>query len=460
MKSVCIMGGGLGGLMTGALLAKEGYRVSVLEKNRIIGGGLQSFRRGDYLFDTGMHIFGGMGDDGQMRRICRYLGIEERVKVQELKVEQGLWDAGNEEYYEAMRSLTETEPLYTLRPTEADYRMPDMGLTAMDFIGRFAHDDEEKKRLARPAMLYGGQSDSPALLHALIACAHRNGAYTFVGGSLHFAELLAEVIVSAGGEVHCGEAVTGIDVAGRNVCAVHTEKGSYTADIYINDMPVSRLLELMPKGAFTRAFRSRIGSAPYTISAMNLFLGLKPHSMNNEGRAYFVTTEDCDLWNIDKCSEEQWPQAMYAQPAENTITAILPMKYEYVERWADSQTGRRPQEYYNWKNMMMDRAINMVCQELGIPRDAIAYAEAGTPLTIRDYYDTPRGALYGIHRSTCDPLQSSLSTRTRLTNLYLTGQDVNFHGLIGTSLTAILTAETIVGRNTIVNKINDTIWKQ
>ena len=90
----------------------------------------------------------------------------------------------------------------------------------------------------------------------------------------------------------------------------------------------------------------------------------------------------------------------------------------------------------------------------------MAYMDAGTPLTIRDYYGTPRGAMYGMHRSSSNPLQSSLSTRTRLTNLYLTGQDVNFHGLIGTSLTAILTAEAIVGHNTIVNKINDTIWKQ
>ena len=56
--------------------------------------------------------------------------------------------------------------------------------------------------------------------------------------------------------------------------------------------------------------------------------------------------------------------------------------------------------------------------------------------------------------------QSSLSPKTRLSNLYLTGQDVNFHGMVGVSLTAIMTAETIVGRNTIVNKINDTIWKQ
>lgn len=44
-KSVLIIGGGLGGLMTGALLAKEGYRITVLEKNAIIGGGLQNFCR-------------------------------------------------------------------------------------------------------------------------------------------------------------------------------------------------------------------------------------------------------------------------------------------------------------------------------------------------------------------------------------------------------------------------------
>ena len=38
-KETVIIGGGLGGLVTGALLSKEGYRVTVLEKNGIIGGG-------------------------------------------------------------------------------------------------------------------------------------------------------------------------------------------------------------------------------------------------------------------------------------------------------------------------------------------------------------------------------------------------------------------------------------
>ena len=38
MQTIIIIGGGLGGLFTGALLTKEGYRVTVLEKNATIGG--------------------------------------------------------------------------------------------------------------------------------------------------------------------------------------------------------------------------------------------------------------------------------------------------------------------------------------------------------------------------------------------------------------------------------------
>ena len=74
-KSVVIIGGGLGGLFSGAILSKEGLKVTVLEKNAIIGGGLQSFKRFGELFDTGMHIIGGMRKDGNIRRICEYLGI-------------------------------------------------------------------------------------------------------------------------------------------------------------------------------------------------------------------------------------------------------------------------------------------------------------------------------------------------------------------------------------------------
>ena len=69
-ERVLIIGGGLGGLFSGAILSKEGMEVTVLEKNVSIGGGLQSFTRFGEVFDTGMHVLGGLQEGGNVRRLC------------------------------------------------------------------------------------------------------------------------------------------------------------------------------------------------------------------------------------------------------------------------------------------------------------------------------------------------------------------------------------------------------
>ena len=74
-QKVIIIGAGLGGLFTGAILSKEGFEVTLLEKNALIGGGLETFHRFGEHFDTGMHVIGGMHPDGNIWKICRYLGI-------------------------------------------------------------------------------------------------------------------------------------------------------------------------------------------------------------------------------------------------------------------------------------------------------------------------------------------------------------------------------------------------
>ena len=74
---VAILGGGLGGLQCGYILAKNGLNVCVIEKNPLAGGCLQSFRRrgaGDTIceFDTGLHYVGGL--DEQAFFIFRTIG--------------------------------------------------------------------------------------------------------------------------------------------------------------------------------------------------------------------------------------------------------------------------------------------------------------------------------------------------------------------------------------------------
>ena len=83
-QTVVIIGAGLGGLFTGAILAKEGFQVTILEKNSTIGGGLQNFKRFGEVFDTGMHVIGGMQQGGNIRKICRYLGILDEVRLRDV----------------------------------------------------------------------------------------------------------------------------------------------------------------------------------------------------------------------------------------------------------------------------------------------------------------------------------------------------------------------------------------
>jgi phytoene desaturase len=56
MKEIIIIGAGLGGLSAAIRLAKSGFDVTILEKNRTIGGKVNSVEAGGYKFDTGASL--------------------------------------------------------------------------------------------------------------------------------------------------------------------------------------------------------------------------------------------------------------------------------------------------------------------------------------------------------------------------------------------------------------------
>src|SRR4051812_13531652 len=70
---VIVIGAGMGGLSAGALVARLGRRVLVLEQHAIPGGFTQSFRRGAWSWDVGLHVVGEMGPSGLPGRILRAL---------------------------------------------------------------------------------------------------------------------------------------------------------------------------------------------------------------------------------------------------------------------------------------------------------------------------------------------------------------------------------------------------
>ena len=84
---ILIIGSGLGGLVCGAVLSREGYKICIVEKNKQIGGCLQTYVRDRVIFDSGVHYIGGLSKGQNLYQIFKYLGILDKLKLQQMNVD-------------------------------------------------------------------------------------------------------------------------------------------------------------------------------------------------------------------------------------------------------------------------------------------------------------------------------------------------------------------------------------
>ena len=144
-------------------------------------------------------------------------------------------------------------------------------------------------------------------------------------------------------------------------------------------------------------------------------------------------------------------QGLWAQ--RMIVNCIMP--FDPVRKWEHTTIGHRGTEYEAWKERLKSKVLNKLEQLHPGTMDAIETSFTSSPLTIRDYYGVKEGSLYG-HQCDCkNLLLSQMPIVTKVRNLLLTGQNVNLHGICGVPLTAIETAEAIVGRGTILEKIRN-----
>ncbi|MBQ9185141.1 MAG: NAD(P)/FAD-dependent oxidoreductase [Bacteroidales bacterium] len=494
MKTVLIIGAGVGGLFTGALLAKEGFRVTVLEKNATIGGGLQNFTRFGEVFDTGMHVIGGMQPGGNVRKICEFLGILDKVSV--VDVDDDCMDRlyfaedratyrlakGKEAFVESLSGYFPSErdnleryvsaiydiagevDLFNLRPSAPELRAPsaEFLMAADDFIAKYIKDRRLRSVLAYMNPLYGGRGgQTPAYIHSIINVLYINGASRFAGGSARFADLLADVIKDAGGDVLPGDGVESISLENGAVCGVRTVKGNfYTADYYISAIHPCALLELIPPEAFTKAFRNRISSVPNAYSAFSMYIKLKPSAFPYINYSeYFMTRYD-DIWNFGR-QDKAWPLGFMCMtppdavpgPWASKMLVTAPMLFDEVRQWENTSVGHRGADYRAWKEERKDVLLGMMEELHPGFCSCVQDVNASSPLTIRDYYAVKEGSICGFSKDCNNIMLSQLPVVTKVPNLLLTGQNNNLHGFCGVSLTAITTCEAILGRNSLIEKI-------
>lgn len=500
-NNVVIIGGGLGGLFCGAILAKEGLHVTVLEKNATIGGGLQTFTRFGEVFDTGMHVVGGLQPGGNIWRICRYLGIEDKIRVRDVDADcaDSLYFAEDHRYYtiakgrdsfvntlakdfpherenllryvDALYALTEELDLFYLRPAQTGIitHSADFMIAADDFIAKYIGDRKLRSVVAYMNPLYGGRGgQTPAYVHALISVLYINGASRFVGGSSRFANLLADVIRQHGGEMIAGDGVEWIECEMRNaegrkkaVKYVRTRSGcQYEADWYISDIHPCTLLTLMDEHTFPKAFRDRMNEIPNSYSAFSLYIKMKDGRFPYINHSEYYTTRYDGIWNF--CREASaWPMGflLMTPPEENQgpwstkVLVTAPMQFDMVRQWENTTVGKRGPEYEQWKQQRTDELLTMVEELHPGFCDAIEAVNASSPLTIRDFYGVKEGSCCGFSKDCNNLALTELPVVTKVCNLLLTGQNNNLHGFCGVPLTAITTCEVILGQNAVLSKL-------
>ena len=495
MKTAVIIGAGLGGLFTGTILSKEGLRVIVLEKNKTIGGGLQSFRRFGETFDTGMHVVGGMGPNGNIRRICKYLGIADKVSLKSVDQNcsdmlyfaedkatyiikngrQGFIDSLStyfpkersniEAYVDAMFNIANGIDLYNLRPSEEALSFPSASslMAANNFIAKYITDRRLRSVLAYMNPFYGGRGDeTPAYIHALINVLYIGGTHRFVDGSSHFADLLASVISNNGGEVISDDGVDWVEINDHRVAFVRTRGGRrYTSDYYISAIHPCTLLGLTDGKAFPKSYRDRLNSIPNSYSAFSLYVKMKENSFPYINHSEYYMTRYDDIWSFGDVSMP-WPLGfmMMTPPVagqgeySNKVLVTAPMVFDEVKQWENTTVGRRGVDYEEWKRGKARLLLKMIEDIHPGFSDAVDKINISSPLTIRDFYGVKEGAISGFSKDCRNIAYSQVPVVTKVKNLLLTGQNNRLHGFCGVPLTAINTCEAILGRNYVINRIN------
>ena len=484
MKKVVIIGSGLGGLSTGVVLAKNGYDVTVLEQGNQIGGCLQCFYRHGVKFETGMH-FVGSADEGQiLNKMLRYLEIDDKLLLSRLDVDcynvisingQKFNYANGQEafinqmasyfpsqtdnlvqYCQIVNSISTSSSLHTLKYDSTDntinteYQLRSVN----DVIEHIITDPLLQKVLVGDLPLYAAERDkTPFSIHAFIMDFYNQSAFRFVGGSNIVANALNNVLEKYGGKVCTRSKVTRIICNDTHAIGVEINgEQVLKADYVISATHPMRTMEMLSDTHLIRpAFRKRINSIPQTVGGFSVYLHFKENAVPYMNHNFFCYNTDTP-WGCEQYDDSIWPKGylymhMCDKPLQQfarTGVIISYMRIEDLKPWWHTSVGHRGTEYETFVHEHAMRLIQSLCKQFpGLDKN-IEHFYVSSPLSYRDYTGTEGGSLYGIAKDVTLGSAGRVPHKTRIPNVFMTGQNINSHGMLGCIVGTMVTCSELL----------------
>ncbi len=494
MYDVVIAGSGLGGLICGYVLSKEGYKVCILEKHNQIGGCLQSFKRNNCIFDTGMHYIGSL-DEGQiMRKFFNFFKLTDSVKLK--KMDEDVFDlisiAGDDykfaqgynnfastllqrfphekqslEKYVNMLGIVSQSTKNLINSTNTDTgsfsNMKFYEKNALEFIQSLTHNKRLQQVLSATNPLHFGRSDKTSLyVHMIVNNSMIESAWRIVDGGNQISDSLAGSIVSAGGTIlkNCEVTKFKMNSTDTHIESVELSNGEHIHGKYfISNIHPEKTFQMTESSLIRNSFLKRLHSIEQTTGIFTIYAVLHENAfpyLNYNVYHY----RDENVWVADY-NQIEWPNGyMMYTPANSKsdtfadcITIMTYMNYEDVSAWVHTKVEKRGQEYKDFKQQKAEKLLDLIENKYPNIRSAIKTYYTSTPLTYRDYTGTVNGSTYGIMRDCNNALRTMITPKTKIPNLFLTGQNINLHGVMGVTIGSFLTLSNFVGNQYIKEKV-------
>lgn len=489
---VVIIGAGLGGLECGYILSKHGKKVCVVEKEALLGGCLQTFRRDGVSFDTGFHYVGGLEPGQMLHKLFSYFGL---MELSWQKMDEMCFDkvivAGKEysfaqgydnyckvlteefpheaeaikKYVDFLKTVGDnTNKSFDKRDTQDFYEQSLFAQSAYDYLIKLFTDKRLIDVVSGASLkMELNMAKLPLYIFAQINSSFIQSAYRLRGGGMQIAETLKRHIEDKGGMVKRNAEVTDVNGEDGMMTSVVINNGEYEieADHFISNAHPATTMNLLQKSKLIRnIYCKRINNLENTFGMFTANIALKPNTVKYQNRNIYIYEKE-GVWQLhEDMTDVNSVLISFQVPADGSeycdnIDILTPMSWSKVEKYFGTKIANRGAEYEQMKEDMAQKCISIASKYIDGLQDAIKSVYTSTPLTYCDYTGTMQGSAYGLRKNYNELMYTVLTPRTPVSNLLLTGQNLNLHGILGVSMTSIFTCAEILGMETIVNDLNN-----
>jgi len=497
-----VIGSGIGGLACAAALARTGRAVLMLEQHYVPGGLTQTFHRGGFRWDVGVHYIGDMGPEGAAHGILDWLAggaikfaslgtvydiihLPENFAVQFARPQAALqleleekFPASGKDIAAFFAALANAERAG--KAIFAQRAMPSLlakvhgllhqsdihrwwGRTSAEVLEELVSDPKLRAVLLAQRADYGGTTakDMSFGVHAMVMRHYFNGAYYPVGGAKVFADVLVPVIEQAGGQVRLKTKVQKLVVENGTVVGVGLEDGTeIRVSQVFSDVGARNTVGLLPASMRDSDWARDVLSFAPSVCHVGLYLGLEGDIGANGASAsnhWFHETWDIEA-NVWQDLAGPAPGVFISFPSQkdpahdpgdklrHTAEIAVMTSWHAFAPWRDSTHRNRPDDYTALKAAIERTLLAQFARHFPALAPMVVASELSTPLTTASFIGAQRGASYGLEVSPRRFLSGSFRAKTPVPGLFLTGQDVVTPGVTGAMMGGVLAAAALEPR--------------